>query len=186
VPTASTDHNPGHLPAPPAALVALAAALDTRAWLSGAAPATPPRRDPGRTRHLPARPITGFKDLRVLALVLAGLHRLPAAPPSHQLDQPIQQGPPVTSDSNQSRAALEALAAGLDPRTFVTTLTTGRGRPPRLTVARRHTQLSQDIYADCGWYWWAWAERIAPTSDMPAATAAIARALRVLPSPSHG
>jgi hypothetical protein len=85
-----------------------------------------------------------------------------------------------------AQAALETLASGLDSRDFVTTLTTGRTRPPRLTVARRHTQLAEDIYADNGWYWWAWAERIAPTGDMPAAAATIAHALRAIPHRPHG
>jgi hypothetical protein len=94
-------------------------------------------------------------------------------------------GTQTTPAASTAETALVDLAAMLDPHHFVTTLTTGRGCPPRLTVGRRHTQLAEDIYASDGWYRWAWAERIAPTSDMPAATAAIAHALRVLHPPSH-
>lgn len=38
--------------------------------------------------------------------------------------------------------------------------------------------LSEDIRAQAGWFWWSWAERIAPTDDIDAATALVASVLR--------
>lgn len=51
-------------------------------------------------------------------------------------------------------AALEHLAAALDPRDHATTLVTGHDRVPYLTVSSRHAQLAEDIYADERSYWW--------------------------------
>lgn len=62
-------------------------------------------------------------------------------------------------------AALERLATALGPA-FITTLVTGAGRPPHLSVISRDTRAGEDVYADeSGWFWWPWAERIAATSD---------------------
>jgi hypothetical protein len=83
-----------------------------------------------------------------------------------------------------SQAALETLAAALDPRDFATTLTTGDGRPPRLTVTSRHAQFGDDIYADSSSYWWSWAERIATVDDPMAAARAVATVLRTASEPS--
>ena len=82
-------------------------------------------------------------------------------------------------------AALERLADALGSRDFATTLLTGPGRPPRLTVVSRHSGLTEDIYAD-GCYRWSWAEAICPAGDPLTAAAAIARVLRTVPAPSHG
>ena len=68
----------------------------------------------------------------------------------------------LDSDSLQCRAALERLAAALSPRDFATTLVTGNGRAARLTVASRHTPLSEEISAARHAYRWSWAEPIAP------------------------
>ncbi len=75
-------------------------------------------------------------------------------------------------------AALEYLATALGPG-FVTTLVTGTGHPPHLSVISRDTQAGHDVYADeSGWYWWPWAERIAATSDPLAAAHQVTAALR--------
>jgi hypothetical protein len=74
-------------------------------------------------------------------------------------------------------AALEYLAAALGPG-FITTLVTGAGRRPHLSVTCRDTRAGEDVYADdSGWYWWPWAERIAATSDPLAAAHHITAAL---------
>jgi hypothetical protein len=85
-----------------------------------------------------------------------------------------------------SQAALETLAAALDPRDFATTLTTGDGRPPRLTVTSRHADFGDDIYADHQSYWWSFAERIAAIDDPLAAAQKITNVLRAVPEPSRG
>jgi hypothetical protein len=82
-------------------------------------------------------------------------------------------------------AALERLADALGSRDFATTLLTGPGRPPRLTVVSRHTGLTEDVYADAS-YRWSWAEAICPSGDPLTAAATIARVLRTVPAPSHG
>ena len=79
---------------------------------------------------------------------------------------------------DEQAAALEALAAALPGETYATTLTSGAGRQPRLCVVNRDLPgLAGDIYADRGWYWWPWAERIATTADPVAAAASVAGTL---------
>jgi hypothetical protein len=74
-------------------------------------------------------------------------------------------------------AALEQLASALGPA-FVTALTAGTGRRPRLSVICRDTHAGEDVYADeAGWFWWPWAERIAATSDPLAAAHQVTAAL---------
>ena len=60
-------------------------------------------------------------------------------------------------------------------------LTTGPGRPPRLTVASRHAPISGDIYAAHRAYYWSWSERIAPITDPHAAARKISSILRAIP-----
>jgi hypothetical protein len=75
-------------------------------------------------------------------------------------------------------AALEQLASALGPA-FITALTAGTGHRPRLSVTCRDTHAGEDVYADeAGWYWWPWAERIAPASDPLAAAYLVTAALR--------
>jgi len=75
-------------------------------------------------------------------------------------------------------AALERLAAALGPG-FITTLVTGTGRRPHLSVISRDTRAAEDVYADeNGSFWWPWAERIAATSDPLTAAHRITAALR--------
>jgi hypothetical protein len=74
-------------------------------------------------------------------------------------------------------AALERLAAALGPG-FSTVFVNGTGRPC-LAVADRRTLAAAEVYADeGGWFWWAWAERIAPADDPLAAAHRVTSALR--------
>jgi hypothetical protein len=91
----------------------------------------------------------------------------------------------LDNDSLQCRAALERLAAALSPRDFATTLVTGNGRPARLTVASRHTPLSEEITAARHAYRWSWAEPIAPLGDPLTAARRIARMLGSSRGPTH-
>jgi hypothetical protein len=79
-------------------------------------------------------------------------------------------------------AALERLAAALDPGEFALTLTTSPGHPPCLSVASRHAAIGGDIYADHRAYWWSWSEPIAPVTDPAAAARKIASTLRAIPA----
>jgi hypothetical protein len=75
-------------------------------------------------------------------------------------------------------AALEHLATALGSG-FITTLVSGTGRRPHLSVISRDTHAAEDVYADeSGWYWWPWTEWIAATSDPLTAAHHISAALR--------
>ena len=83
-------------------------------------------------------------------------------------------------------AALEALAAALGSRAFATTLVTGPGREPRLTVTSRLSRLGEDISADTS-YRWSWAEPICTVDEPFTAAQKIATVLRTAaPEPAHG
>jgi hypothetical protein len=78
-------------------------------------------------------------------------------------------------------AALERLAAALDPGEFATTLTAGPARHPRLAVTSRRACIGDDIQADHIAYWWSWGERIGPIGA-PAAARKISSVLRAIPA----
>ena len=88
--------------------------------------------------------------------------------------------------SSGTKAALEALAAALDPRDYITTLVSGQGRTPHLTVISRHADFGDDIYADGQSYWWSFAERIAAVDDPLAAARKVTSVLRITPESSRG
>lgn len=83
-------------------------------------------------------------------------------------------------------AALERLAAALPGEVYATTLTCGQGWPPHLAVAHRELRLTEGIYAQDGWYWWGWAERIAPITDPDTAARKVTSRLRAAPGPADG
>ncbi len=78
-------------------------------------------------------------------------------------------------------AHLEKLAAELDGQAYEVTLVTVQGRRPCLSITNRQAvQLTEFIYAasaDDGewWFWFGWAQRIAPVADVAAAAAAVDR-----------
>jgi hypothetical protein len=83
-----------------------------------------------------------------------------------------QQDPGGTAD-------LEKLAAELDGQAYAVTLVTAQGRRPCLSITnRRAVQLTENIYSDGEWFWWSWAQRIAPVAEVAAAAAAVGRVLR--------
>jgi hypothetical protein len=88
---------------------------------------------------------------------------------------------PQHGQHDDDQVALEGLTDFLDPSELITALTTGRGHPPRLTVASRRTLLSEDIYADAHFYWWGWAERIGPVTAPALAAQVISLRLRADP-----
>ena len=78
-------------------------------------------------------------------------------------------------------AELEQLAAELDGRTYAVSLITGQGRRPALHISNRDAcQLAEYVYSDGDHFWWGWAQRIAPVSDLAAAATAIDRVLSLL------
>jgi hypothetical protein len=86
----------------------------------------------------------------------------------------IMSGP---GDSAASQAALESLAAALDPRDHVTALVAEQGRIPCLTISSRHTSLTEDIRADSDLFWWSWTEPLGPMDDPAAAARKITNVL---------
>jgi len=84
--------------------------------------------------------------------------------------------------SGRDTADLEKLAVELAVRGFPTTITTPDGRPSYLTAQNPDTSaLSVMILADQGFYWWSWAERIGPASDVASAARRIAHVLAGVP-----
>lgn len=81
---------------------------------------------------------------------------------------------------------LEGLAAELAKRGLMTRLMTPPGRIPSLRVVNPAAcRLAEDVYVGRSqdgmwWFWWPWAERIAPGDQMDVAAALIARVLSVL------
>jgi hypothetical protein len=75
---------------------------------------------------------------------------------------------------------LDKLAAELDEHTFLMSFAVSRLSPwPALYISnRRMGRLAEHVFAGHDAFWWGWAERIAPLSDVAGAAAAIARVLR--------
>ncbi len=73
---------------------------------------------------------------------------------------------------------LERLAAELGSERYAVTLVTSAGRRPCLRVTNRAAkQLTEDIYAGDGRFWWGWAEPIGPVWNTAAAAEAVRRVL---------
>ncbi|HEY5988612.1 MAG TPA: hypothetical protein VIV12_19855 [Streptosporangiaceae bacterium] len=94
----------------------------------------------------------------------------------------------MTCEPDAATVALEQLAAALEPGEFATTLVTRAGRVPSLWVLCRRSGAAQEARAQDGWYWWEWAEAIAPADDPLAAAHKITAALRDAPhrEPTRG
>jgi hypothetical protein len=111
--------------------------------------------------------------------------RVPAAA-TEQVAEDARTDPPdgtgaATGPAHPARAALEALAALLDPRWYITVLINGDNRVPCLTVSSRYARLTWDIYADEGWFWSA-ADKVAPFSDPGTAARDLADVLCLIPA----
>jgi hypothetical protein len=78
----------------------------------------------------------------------------------------------------EGTANLDRLAAELDPGTFAAVIVRS-GRSACLRISnRRASQLTEDVYAGRGFYWWSWAERIGGCDDPADAAAKVTRVLR--------
>jgi hypothetical protein len=78
-------------------------------------------------------------------------------------------------------ADLEALAAELATYGLQASVASVRGRPPCLDVRNpRASVLTERVYAQAGWFWWSWAERIANCDELTKAAAILARVLRTV------
>ncbi len=78
-------------------------------------------------------------------------------------------------------ADLEYLGVELNGQNYEAQLVVPHGRRPYVHVRNRHADvLTENVYAGDGWFWWGWAERIAPVTDLAAAAATITRVLRAV------
>ena len=73
---------------------------------------------------------------------------------------------------------MEKLAAELTSRGFETRLAVPQGHVPSLAITNPQvTALSETVVAGDNWFWWSWAERVAPVADVGGAAGVIARVL---------
>jgi hypothetical protein len=94
----------------------------------------------------------------------------------------MPQRAPADDDPRAGIAALEKLAAQLSARGFEPRLLTPGGWRPSLVVRNpRAPMLSETVLAQAEWFWWPWADRIAPVADVSAAADRIAGVLAVIP-----
>ncbi len=81
---------------------------------------------------------------------------------------------------------LEGLAAELAKHGLLTRLTIPAGRVPSLHVVNPAvSRLAEDVYVGRSqdglwWFWWPWAERIAPGDQLAVAAEVVARVLSAL------
>jgi hypothetical protein len=98
----------------------------------------------------------------------------------HPADNQPQPGP-----SDGQAAALDKLTAELRARSYQAHLTAPAGRPPSLTVTNpQATVLAETVMVDATSFWWSWAERIGPVSDVSGVAIAIHRVLASTHSPA--
>lgn len=84
----------------------------------------------------------------------------------------------VPSRDDDPVTRLETLAADLRARGFGTTLIAPPGKAPWLDVRNpAAAMLAETVLYARGWYWWPWADRIAPAADTAAAAARVASVL---------
>ncbi len=88
-----------------------------------------------------------------------------------------------TGPRTNAASALEDLAAELAARGYETQLATGPDAAPWLAVRNPDaTMLSETVSAHEEWFWWPWADRIAPTADVSQAANRVASVLRAEPA----
>ena len=85
----------------------------------------------------------------------------------------------MLAGTEDDTAALERLAAELGALGYQTRLIHPAPEMPSLEVSNpRARTLCDRILVQSGWFWWSWAERLAPSHDITTAAAIIARVLR--------
>lgn len=91
----------------------------------------------------------------------------------------------VVPESRTASAHLEALAGRLGQAGLNARLTRPIGRPPTLhVVSPDQPELEERVVIDkcengLWWFWWTWAERIAPATEMAEAAESIRRVVSV-------
>jgi hypothetical protein len=83
--------------------------------------------------------------------------------------------------------ALEKLTPELTARGSVARLTIPGGLPSWLAViGPAATMLAETVMAYAEWFWWPWADRIAPPADVATAADVIVRVLALAPAGGSG
>jgi hypothetical protein len=91
----------------------------------------------------------------------------------------MHTSPPAVTD--EAVRYLERLAAELPDGEYHARLVVADGRRPHLHVRNRNAGvLSEDVLVEAGWFWYSFAERIAPVTQVQAAAGKIARVLRTV------
>jgi hypothetical protein len=76
---------------------------------------------------------------------------------------------------------LESLAAELPAEEYESRLVIAHGRRPHLHVRNLSAGvLAEDVLVEAGWFWYSFAERIAPVTEAAVAAGKVARVLRVV------
>ena len=89
-------------------------------------------------------------------------------------------------DHEAGTAALAHLADELGARGYEAALIAAEGRRPSLAVRNPAApMLAENVVADSDRYWWSWADKIAPLTDVAAAADRVARVLAAESGPSH-
>ena len=87
----------------------------------------------------------------------------------------------TSTTSQPGRPSLRSSPGGSTAGPYAVALITGGGRRPRLHISNRDAcQLAEYVYSDGTDFFWGWAQRIAPVSDLAAAAVAVDRVLKVL------
>jgi hypothetical protein len=86
-----------------------------------------------------------------------------------------------TAAPDEDTAALETLAAELAGLSYQARLGGPAAGMSWLEVSNpRAPVLSERILVQSGWFWWPWAERLAPCGEAATAAAVVARVLRTI------
>ena len=89
-------------------------------------------------------------------------------------------------DHEAGTSALGQLAGELTARGYQAQLITSEGRRPSLAIRNPAAPiLAENVLADTESFWWPWADRIAPVTDVAAAANRVARVLAAVSEPAH-
>lgn len=91
------------------------------------------------------------------------------------------------SEPETGTVALGQLADELSARGYETRLAAPPARRPSLAVRNPAVPyLAEKVMAEAGWFWWSWADRIAPVADISVAADRVIRVLVADREPSGG
>lgn len=78
---------------------------------------------------------------------------------------------------------LEKLAEALNKHGLPAIVLTPPGRRPCVQAkSPQSSMLREDVYAEAGWFWWSWADRLAPVTDVESAARKITQVLGAVDS----